>query len=87
MGKRKKKRPELVFRDGEATAVILDIHEYRDMLERLEDIEDLKLLQNMRQKPLRFRKLDDFLKERSSPTSQRVVPMNFQLAMQPVFPP
>jgi len=35
------------------------------MLERLEDVEDLKMLEDMRKKPLRFRALDDFLKEYS----------------------
>ncbi len=60
---RKRKTPEIVFREGKPTAVILDINEYQEMLERLEDMEDLKLLENMRRKPLRFRSLDDFLKE------------------------
>jgi PHD/YefM family antitoxin component YafN of YafNO toxin-antitoxin module len=63
--KGKKKAPEVVLRGGKPAAVILDIDEYRDMLERLEDMEDLKLLENMRKKPLKFRPLDDFLKEYS----------------------
>ena len=63
--KGKKKAPEVVLRGGKPAAVILDIDEYRDMLERLEDMEDLKLLENMRKKPLKFKRLDDFLKEYS----------------------
>ena len=63
--KRKKKPPELVLRGGKPAAVILDIDEYREMLERLEDMEDLKMLEGMREKPLKFRALDDFLKEYS----------------------
>jgi PHD/YefM family antitoxin component YafN of YafNO toxin-antitoxin module len=63
--KGKKKPPELVLRGGKLAAVILDIDEYREMLERLEDIEDLKMLADMRKKPLKFRALDDFLKEYS----------------------
>jgi len=59
----KGKAPEIVFRDGKAKAVILDIEEYRTLLERLEDLEDLKNLEEMRKRPLRFRKLEDFLKE------------------------
>jgi hypothetical protein len=55
--------PEIVFKDGKAKAVILDIEKYREILERLEDLEDLKTLEEMRRKPLKFRKLDDFLKE------------------------
>ena len=31
------------------------------MLERLEDLEDLKMLGKMRKKPLKFRKLEEFL--------------------------
>jgi hypothetical protein len=46
-----------------AYAVILDIDEYRRMLERLEDLEDLNMLKEMRKRPLKFRKLEDFLKE------------------------
>jgi len=61
--KSKKKSPEIVIRDGRPAAVILDIDEYREMLERLEDVEDLKLLAEMRQKPLKFKKLEDFLAE------------------------
>ena len=59
----KKKNPEIVLRDGKPTAIILDIGEYQELLERLEDAEDLKMLQRMRKKPLKFRKLEDFLKE------------------------
>ena len=63
--KAKKKRPEIILREGKPKAVIIDIDEYQEMLERLEDIEDLKLLREMRKKTLRFRKLEDFLKEYS----------------------
>ena len=63
IGRSKRKAPEIVLRDGKPAAVILDIDEYREILERLEDVEDLKMLEEMRKKPLKFRKLDDFLKE------------------------
>ena len=62
-GKAKRKAPEIVFREGKPTAVILDIDEYQEMLERLDDAEDLKMLEGMRKKALKFRKLGDFLKE------------------------
>jgi PHD/YefM family antitoxin component YafN of YafNO toxin-antitoxin module len=64
--KSKRKIPEIVLRGGKLAAVILDIEEYRSMVERLEDVEDLKMLKEMRSKPLRFRKLEDFLKEQRS---------------------
>ncbi len=57
------KHPEIVLRDGKPVAVILDMEEYQEMLERLEDLEDLRELAEMRAKPLKFRKLEDFLKE------------------------
>ncbi len=62
-GKAKRKAPEIVFKEGKPSAVILDIDEYRQRLERLEDLEDLSMLKEMRKKPLKFRKLEDFLKE------------------------
>lgn len=63
--KPKRKAPEIVLRDGEPAAVILDIDEYQEMLERLEDLEDLKALEEMRKRPLKFKKLEDFLREYS----------------------
>ena len=55
--------PEIVLREGKPAAVIIDIEEYQEMLERLEDAEDLRELEEMRKKPLRFKSLEDFLKE------------------------
>lgn len=62
----KTKEPEIVLKRGKPVSVILDIKQYEEMLERLEDIEDLKYLENIRKKPLKFRSLDDFLKERKA---------------------
>ena len=59
----KKGNPEIVLIDGKPAAVIIDIDEYREMLERLEDMEDLTALEEMRRKPLKFKKLEDFLNE------------------------
>jgi PHD/YefM family antitoxin component YafN of YafNO toxin-antitoxin module len=61
--RRKKNEPEIVMRGGKPTAVILSIEEYGKLLERVEDAEDLKALRAMRKRPLRFRKLEDFLKD------------------------
>jgi PHD/YefM family antitoxin component YafN of YafNO toxin-antitoxin module len=61
--KAKRKEPEIIFRGGKPAAVIIDIDEYQEMLERLEDAEDLKILAEMRQKPLKFKRLEDFLVE------------------------
>ncbi|HJX69639.1 MAG TPA: type II toxin-antitoxin system Phd/YefM family antitoxin [Dehalococcoidia bacterium] len=59
----KRKSAEIVLRDGKPAAVILDIDEYQEILERLEDVEDLKALEEMRKKPLKFKRLEDFLNE------------------------
>ena len=48
----KRKTPESVLTEGNPSAVILDIGEYRQMLERLEDLEDLNMLKEMRKSPL-----------------------------------
>ena len=64
--RKKKTEPQIVMRGGKPAAVILDIEEYRSLLERLEDAEDLRMLNAMRNRPLKFRKLEDFLKESSS---------------------
>jgi hypothetical protein len=61
----KKKAPDIIFREGEPVAVILDIAECQELLEQLEDKHDLKMLAEMRKKPIKFRKLEDFLKEYS----------------------
>ncbi len=61
--KNRRKRPSIVVRDGKPEAVILDIEEYREMLERLEDVEDIKTLDEMRKRPLQFRRLEEFLEE------------------------
>ena len=61
--KAKSKAPDIILKDGKPAAVILDIDKYQEMLERLEDAEDLKILAQMREKPLKFKKLEDFLKE------------------------
>lgn len=61
--KPKRKEPEIILRNGKPAAVILDIDKYREMLERLEDAEDLRVLSQMRKRPLKFRKLEEFLRE------------------------
>jgi len=61
--RRKRKDPEIVMRDGKPAAVILDIEKYRELLERVEDVEDLKMLREARKRPVKFRKLEEFLRD------------------------
>lgn len=69
--KAERKEPEIVLRDGKPVAVILDIDEYQEMLERLEDSEDLKILEEMRKRQLKFKKLENFL-EGGNPKTLRL---------------
>jgi len=64
--KARKITPEIIVKDGKPRAVILDIGDYEEILERLEDSHDLQMLRAMRKKALRFRKLQDVLNELSS---------------------
>jgi PHD/YefM family antitoxin component YafN of YafNO toxin-antitoxin module len=59
-------KPEIVLRNGKPSAVILDIDDYEDLLERLEQKEDLKVLSAARKRPMTFRDFDEFLTERRS---------------------
>jgi len=56
---------EVIYRDGKPAAVIVDIAEYEELLERVEDLDDLKALRELRTRPLKFRKLDDYLADRA----------------------
>jgi len=40
---------------------------YQKLLERLEDIEDLKLLEDMRKKPLKFKPREEAMVQKESP--------------------
>lgn len=62
MKAKKRSAPEIVLRGGKPAAVILDIEHYRELLKRAEDAEELKALRAVRQRPVKFRRLDDFLK-------------------------
>ncbi len=60
--------PEIVTRKGKPVSVILPIKHYEELLERVEDTEDIAWLKRARQKPLRYRPLEDYLARRKSET-------------------
>ncbi len=64
--KRSAKSPEVIYRNDKPVSVIIDLEEYKKILERLEDIEDLRFINKIKNKLLKFRKLDDFLAEYNS---------------------
>jgi PHD/YefM family antitoxin component YafN of YafNO toxin-antitoxin module len=59
--KRNIKKPEIIYRDNKPVSVIIDLDDYKIMLERLDDIEDMEYISNIQKETLKFRKLDDFL--------------------------
>lgn len=59
----KQRKVEIVLREGKPSAVILSIEEYERLLEKAEDLHDLKMLAEMRKNPLKFRTLEEFLQE------------------------
>lgn len=63
MAKILEKEPQLVIVKGKPVAVIIDIHDYEELLERLEDAEDLAELKKLREESLQFRSFEECLKE------------------------
>jgi len=61
-----RKSPQLVYQKDKPVAVILSIEHYENMLERLEEQEDIRILKEMRKKPMSFKSLEMYLQERSS---------------------
>lgn len=66
MSKLARTKPQLVMKNGKPNAVIIDIKDYRKMLERLEDKEDLDDLVKIRTSAPSFREFDDFLAEQKN---------------------
>ena len=56
--------PAIVTRKGKPVSVILTIKDYRELLERLEDAEDVAWLKRARNKRMRYRPLEDYLTDR-----------------------
>ncbi len=60
----KLKEPEMIYKGGKPTAVILPLAQYEELLERVEDAADLKYLRKIRRQGTNFRPLDEYLKEK-----------------------
>jgi len=59
-------QPEIVVRKGKPVSVILPIEIYQELLERLEDADDMAWLKKARQKPMRYRRLEEYLSQRKA---------------------
>ena len=53
--------PEIVTRKGKPVSVIIPIAQYKELLERLEDAQDVAYLKRARRKPMSYRPLEDYL--------------------------
>lgn len=61
-----KTKPQLVMKNGKPNAIIIDINDYRELLERLEDKEDIADLKKIRNAKPSVRKLKDFLMDHNN---------------------
>ncbi|MDX6765252.1 MAG: type II toxin-antitoxin system prevent-host-death family antitoxin [Candidatus Methylacidiphilales bacterium] len=53
--------PEIVTRKGKPVSVIIPIKDYKELLERAEDVADVAYLKRARKKGLAYRPLEDYL--------------------------
>ena len=53
--------PDVITRKGTPVSVILPIKDYREIMERLEDADNVAWLKKARRKPLQYRPLEDVL--------------------------
>lgn len=58
--------PEIVTRKGKPVSVILPIGVYQELIERAEDGDDVAWLRRARQKPMKYRSLEEYLVEKKS---------------------
>jgi prevent-host-death family protein len=63
MARKLKMKPQVIMKNGEPEAVIINIKDYQRLLERLEDKEDIADLEKIRKGSLHVRKFSDFLME------------------------
>ena len=56
--------PDIIFRRGKPVSVILPIAKYEMLLDLAADAADVAYLRRARRKPLRYRRLDEYLAER-----------------------
>lgn len=61
-----KAKPQVIMKDGRPSAVIIEINDYRALLERLEDKEDLADIEKIRMGGMQVRKFKDYLAERDN---------------------
>jgi prevent-host-death family protein len=69
----KLKEPEVIYKSGKPTAVILPLAEYEKLLELAEDAVDVAYLKKARREGMSFRPFSDYVKERTAKETKRRV--------------
>jgi hypothetical protein len=67
------KEPEMIYKSGKPTAVILPLAEYNKLLELAEDIVDIADLKKARREGMCFRPFSEYVKERTAREAKRSV--------------
>ena len=67
----KLKEPEMIYKSGKPTAVILPLAQYEELLERVEDAADLQWLKKARLQGVSYRPFSEYLKEHKRRVSGR----------------
>jgi hypothetical protein len=65
------KEPEMIYKGGKPTAVILPLADYEELLERIEDAADLRWLRKTRSQEATYRPFSEYLKENKRRVSGR----------------
>jgi hypothetical protein len=65
------KEPEMIYKSGKPTAVILPLADYEELLERVEDADDLQWLKKARGQGVSYRPFSDYLKDHKKRVSGR----------------
>ncbi len=57
------KEPEMIYKSGKPTAVILPLADYEELLERVDDAADVQWLKQARVQGVSYRPFSDYLKK------------------------
>jgi hypothetical protein len=70
----KLKEPEMIYKGGKPTAVILPLAQYEELLELAEDAVDIAYLKKARQEGMSFRPFSEYVKDRAAKKGKGRVP-------------
>ncbi len=68
----KLKEPEMIYKRGKPTAVILPLARYEELLELAEDAADIAYLKKARQEGMSFRPFSQYVRDRAKKGKRRV---------------